>query len=171
MQLSTWLFRQGLPKCNHSSSYVLSLVSSTRLFLHLAGCGSGCQNGGACIGNVCNCLPGFLGPFCETINNCAPVTPCRNGGRCSSVGNTFVCDCTGTGFTGRDCSEAIVTNPCATNPCQNGAQCSWNGVLVTCACVGGFSGTFCQTPPGNTAHLSNEACFTLDCSSMRSHTL
>ncbi|CAF0971130.1 unnamed protein product [Adineta ricciae] len=111
------------------------------------GCGSGCQNGGACIGNICNCQPGFTGPFCETINNCAPVNPCGNGGRCSSVGNTFVCDCTGTGFTGRDCTEPIVTNPCTTNPCQNGAQCSWNGVLVTCACVGGFSGSFCQIPP------------------------
>jgi hypothetical protein len=36
-----------------------------------------------------------------------PISPCQNGGQCTSIGANYVCDCTGTGYTGTDCTEVI----------------------------------------------------------------
>lgn len=37
------------------------------LFLFAAHCASGCSNGGTCTGpDICDCLPGWTGSFCET---------------------------------------------------------------------------------------------------------
>lgn len=75
------------------------------------------------------------------VPECDPV--CENGGVCV---DTNVCDCTGTGFTGATCGEAITCTPV----CEN------NGVCVatdTCDCAGtGFTGPTCSdaitcTPP------------------------
>ncbi|XP_055743899.1 neurexin-1a-like isoform X19 [Salvelinus fontinalis] len=39
-------------------------------------------------------------------NGCGPAHVCQNGGVCSVVEMRAVCDCTGTGYKGNDCSEA-----------------------------------------------------------------
>ena len=33
--------------------------------------------------------------------------PCENGGTCEADGASYACDCTGTGFAGKDCSEPV----------------------------------------------------------------
>ncbi len=38
-------------------------------------------------------------------------------------------------------------DPCTTNPC-NGGQCTWDGVTTNCVCFNGYTGAFCQIPPG-----------------------
>jgi Notch-like protein len=42
----------------------------------------------------CQCRPGFTGTLCENkINECAPVSPCLNGGVCTELVNNFKCTC------------------------------------------------------------------------------
>ncbi|XP_072887463.1 neurexin-2-like isoform X24 [Hemitrygon akajei] len=47
---------------------------------------------------------GGVSGFCsrETLRQCASG-PCRNGGSCREGWNRYICDCTGTGFFGRNC--------------------------------------------------------------------
>ncbi|XP_055743537.1 neurexin-1a-like isoform X12 [Salvelinus fontinalis] len=40
-------------------------------------------------------------------NGCGPAHVCQNGGVCSVVEMRAVCDCTGTGYKGNDCSEGL----------------------------------------------------------------
>ena len=151
------------------------------------GCNPGCQNGGFCNGNVCQCLGGYTGTLCETrgelqsllsnhhhlnlcLDYCLPNNPCQNGGRCVSNAVNYQCDCTGTGYTGSICTEAIVTgeddflsqivvmivrfvklyrvDPCLMSPCQNGGQCSFSNGQVFCQCFNGYIGLYCQFLPG-----------------------
>jgi len=144
-----------------------SLISFQHVFskyVLATGCNPGCQNGGVCNINVCVCPAGYIGTLCETrgklflrpqtkckdlinIDNCQPTNPCSNGGKCTSIGASFTCDCTSTGYSGVLCTEPIVTNPCLSAPCQNGGQCSWNGATMSCACINGYTGVFCQVAP------------------------
>lgn len=44
-------------------------------------------------GYQCTCLSQFTGRNCESeITACFP-NPCRNGGSCDPIGNTFICSC------------------------------------------------------------------------------
>ncbi|XP_069750383.1 neurexin-2-like isoform X5 [Narcine bancroftii] len=47
---------------------------------------------------------GGVSGFCsrETLKQCS-ASPCRNGGSCREGWNRYICDCTGTGFFGRNC--------------------------------------------------------------------
>ncbi|XP_039625115.1 neurexin-2-like isoform X7 [Polypterus senegalus] len=48
--------------------------------------------------------------FCsrETLKQCG-ASPCRNGGQCREGWNRYICDCTGTGYLGKNCErEATV---------------------------------------------------------------
>ncbi len=38
---------------------------------------------------------------------CLPYNPCQNGGQCTSTGISYVCDCTGTGYDGANCTSFI----------------------------------------------------------------
>lgn len=58
-----------------------------------------CQNGGTCVDGQCNCLEGFIGPFCETRDPCADIN-CLNGGVCIDG----ICDCPPR-YTGVNCQE------------------------------------------------------------------
>ncbi len=41
------------------------------------------------------------------LKACTP-NPCLNGGVCQSSGNTYQCNCTGTGFIGTTCQIGMV---------------------------------------------------------------
>ncbi|XP_078064869.1 neurexin-1-like, partial [Mustelus asterias] len=47
---------------------------------------------------------GGVSGFCsrETLKQCSLV-PCRNGGHCREGWNRYICDCTGTGYFGKNC--------------------------------------------------------------------
>ncbi|XP_072407050.1 neurexin-2-like isoform X2 [Chiloscyllium punctatum] len=47
---------------------------------------------------------GGVSGFCsrETLKQCS-TSPCRNGGQCREGWNRYICDCTGTGYFGRNC--------------------------------------------------------------------
>ncbi len=117
--------------CSSSHHRVSFLFSAS---ISATGCTPGCQNGGLCNGNICVCLTGYTGTFCEirsnylwstlfdyvnTINEyfnilfsdyCLPSNPCQNGGQCTSTGISYVCDCTGTGYDGATCTNLISTS-------------------------------------------------------------
>lgn len=42
------------------------------------------------------------------IDYCQPNNPCLNRGQCYSTANSFLCDCSNTGFAGPTCAEPIV---------------------------------------------------------------
>ncbi|CAM4740053.1 unnamed protein product [Rotaria magnacalcarata] len=118
-------------------------------------CDPGCQNGGICIDNRCECNAGFTGNYCEIQDYCSPTNPCRNGGRCTSSSSSFMCDCTGTGYTGPTCADIVSTNPCASNPCQNGGSCYPNNNSFVCVCRPSWTGMTCtQTTTTTTPSVS-----------------
>ncbi|XP_041035813.1 neurexin-1-like isoform X1 [Carcharodon carcharias] len=47
---------------------------------------------------------GGVSGFCsrETLKQCS-MAPCRNGGQCREGWNRYICDCTGTGYFGKNC--------------------------------------------------------------------
>ncbi len=93
---------------------------------------------------------GWVGDRCDVPECTAYALGCR-AGRCIAPN---VCNCTGTGFNGSDCS--IRTNSCfhrsylsatCENTCLNGAKCTGPN---TCDCTGtGYTGADCSTPMCN----------------------
>jgi len=66
--------------------------------------------------------------------------PCHNGGTCVNNGNSYTCDCTGTGFTGPTCSVDI--DECSTNNGGCGSNClDMLRTPPTCTCAPGFTST------------------------------
>ena len=47
---------------------------------------------------------------CVLIDICLRNAPCKNGGNCilGSVPDNYTCDCSGTGYTGKNCSTGNV---------------------------------------------------------------
>ena len=69
-----------------------------------------CRHGASCLPygdlsdkkHTCQCLQGFTGPNCEYMT--CDSMPCKHDSTCSMIDSThFVCNCTGTGFTGPVC--------------------------------------------------------------------
>lgn len=58
----------------------------------------------------------FPGSQCELQDHCAS-SPCRNGAVCTSLEDTYECDCA-PGFVGQTCSEDIIE--CVDDPCVHG---------------------------------------------------
>ncbi len=83
-----------------------------------------CLNDGVCNDGQCDCLRGYSGSDCSTVNRClANNVQCENGGYCENGS----CTCPD-GFFGDDC----------TLQCDNGIVV--NGV---CECNEGYSGNTC----------------------------
>ena len=56
----------------------------------------------------------------------------------------YTCDCTGTGYEGRQCQSNV--DDCSPNPCQHGGVCTDGVRSYTCNCSGtGYQGTTCTT--------------------------
>ena len=57
-------------------------------------CDPPCNNGVCIDDNTCACSTGYSGELCDVpiITEC-DVNPCQNGGNCSTVAVTPVCDC------------------------------------------------------------------------------
>lgn len=113
-----------------------------------------CQNGGRCDflyqAPQCTCPLGFTGPYCETnIDDCAADdkgnVPCKNEGKCHDGINTYTCNCTGTGYTGVDCSIDIDECQLRTTDCGYGRCVNLNGTY-TCDCEPGHCGYNCKLP-------------------------
>ena len=76
--------------------------------------------------------------------------PCRNGGFCSTNGQSrTLCQCQN-GFTGLYCETAIATRlntgrvTCNQLLCQNGGTCQEQGFDVQCNCKPGYTGQRCE---------------------------
>jgi len=57
--------------------------------------------------------------------------------------NDYTCNCTGTGFYGRNCE--LLVDECAVNSCENNASCVDGLQSFTCACPVGLTGAFCES--------------------------
>ena len=120
------------------------------------------------------CVPGFMGPNCDEINNCVGVS-CGNGqcvdgincdevddcigvncgnGRCVDGVDSFSCTCN-PGFTGPNCDEV---DDCVgvTSTCSGNGQCVDGVDSFSCTCDPGFIGELCQT--------NIDDCVSVDCS-------
>ncbi len=69
---------------------------------------------------------------------------CQNGGECIEDGDSFTCDCNGTGYAGDTCDENI--DECEDSPCQNGTSCNDTPGSYTCDCAGApeYTGKDCD---------------------------
>ena len=103
---------------------------------------SPCLNGGKCTAQGCACAPGFSGNQCEIPSAQGPCgwSPCVHG-QCVPSGTSFYCNCSGTEWTGADCS---IIN-CTVAPCKNGGKCTDCG----CICPAGYTGFQCETSISN----------------------
>ncbi|KAI8500842.1 hypothetical protein Bbelb_216600 [Branchiostoma belcheri] len=80
-------------------------------------------------------------PTCRDINDCSP-NPCKNGGNCNDLGNSFQCACAA-GYEGDTCQTDI--NDCSPNPCQHGGTCTDLVNGFQCECLSGYSGDNCES--------------------------
>ena len=87
----------------------------------------------------CLCIPGYIGPACDTdIHECAS-NPCQNIGVCTEPFiNMYLCSCQ-PGFSGPNCENTVKV--CASNPCMNQGVCGQIAANeFKCYCVPGFTG-------------------------------
>ncbi|EDO34599.1 predicted protein [Nematostella vectensis] len=76
-----------------------------------------------------------------TVNSPCEVSPCRNGGTCSAVGNEYRCVCA-LGYKGDRCDSKYTV--CFPNPCKNFATCTEHPNDYECTCHPGFHGKNCD---------------------------
>ncbi|KAK7004859.1 fibropellin-1 [Biomphalaria glabrata] len=91
---------------------------------------------------VCLCKPGYSGHFCTELNDACATEPCRNGGTCEKVNNSYTCSCV-TGFKGTNCELPELT--CGS--CRNASSCDidYNTGLPLCTCSPGYTqGPICD---------------------------
>lgn len=89
----------------------------------------------------CQCVPGYVGPLCQSKVDYCLAKPCANGGQCVNLVNDYRCTCR-PGFSGKDCSIDI--DECASSPCNNGGTCVNRVNGYKCECPSGWKGNRCQ---------------------------
>ncbi|VDN81915.1 unnamed protein product [Brugia pahangi] len=101
---------------------------------------------GACISGIdeysCVCLPGYDGQFCDEEMNLCKLSPCLNGGNCTTAKGKYNCDCP-PHFVGSRC-QVLKSSKCLPSPCENGANCTVVKDTFKCDCPPGFDGILCD---------------------------
>ena len=110
-----------------------------------------------CVGNFAEpdcsqCVTGFTGPDCQTVDNCVGVN-CSGNGLCVNGMDSFMCNCSA-GYNGSQCEMNI--DECLSNPCASTGQCVDGVDSFTCSCDQGYTGELCETDIGE--------CEGVDCS-------
>ncbi|XP_014668853.1 PREDICTED: fibropellin-1-like [Priapulus caudatus] len=86
---------------------------------------------------------------------CPPfvASPCRNGGGCAVAAATkeIACNCTGTGYAGRWCSDDVDECQGALHACHGAATCVNHPGNYSCVCSEEYTGTLCDTSIGGEA--------------------
>uniref|UniRef100_A0A7S1NT43 EGF-like domain-containing protein n=1 Tax=Eutreptiella gymnastica TaxID=73025 RepID=A0A7S1NT43_9EUGL len=103
-------------------------------------CGGGCQNGGTCVDETCQCPNGFSGTFCEIDSTPCDPNPCVHG-TCAEVSGSYSCTCDA-GWEGDKCDVNI--NDCTPNICGTNGKCVDLVNNFTCVCATGYEGRFCE---------------------------
>ncbi|CAG2185791.1 Fibropellin-3,Sushi, von Willebrand factor type A, EGF and pentraxin domain-containing protein 1,Fibropellin-1 [Mytilus edulis] len=104
-----------------------------------------CSNG-TCIDGVnsssCLCYDGFTGDSsCVEKTECDPNT-CEHGGLCIDLIDDFICNCSGTGYVGKNCS--MLPERCYNGSCLNDGVCHPHVSGYSCSCAQGYTGEYCQ---------------------------
>ncbi|XP_052070613.1 uncharacterized protein LOC127709241 isoform X2 [Mytilus californianus] len=104
-----------------------------------------CSNG-TCIDGVnsstCLCYDGFTGDSsCVEKTECDP-NPCEHGGLCIDLIDDFICNCSGTGYVGKNCS--MLPERCYNGSCLNDGVCHPHVNGYSCSCAQGYTGEYCQ---------------------------
>ncbi|XP_071948886.1 uncharacterized protein [Antedon mediterranea] len=106
-----------------------------------------CQNNATCLDEInsfsCVCTPEWMGTTCtKPYDACIDITPCQNGGNCSSKSPAPEYNCTcATGFNGTNCENNI--DDCQNVDCKNGTICYDLINNYECKCPVGFEGVQC----------------------------
>ena len=87
------------------------------------------------------CVRGFTGELCQTIDHCVGVE-CNRNGLCVNDIYSYICNCSA-GFNGSECEINI--DECLSNPCALNSECIDGVHCFACSCDPGFSGELCQT--------------------------
>lgn len=86
------------------------------------------------------CMPGFVGENCISIDQICNEVNCNNG-TCQPNNNGFTCSCVDD-FNGERCETKI--DDCQNVNCNNG-MCVDGVLSFVCQCDDGYSGSFCDT--------------------------
>jgi hypothetical protein len=71
--------------------------------------GSTCRTTDSGTAFACDCEPGWTGSTCAVLIDDCSSSPCSNGGACARLSPSgFVCNCSGTGFSGTLCMDQNV---------------------------------------------------------------
>ncbi|XP_055898021.1 protein crumbs-like isoform X3 [Biomphalaria glabrata] len=121
-------------------------------------CGSTqCMNGGLCLDGYdtssCMCPLGYTNNFCQDTVNMCEHNECANSSACVNRSYDYICNCSGTQFTGWFCNVTIQQN-CSQSLCQNGGTCTDTIVTINnqslssfnCSCRAGYEGPLCEKP-------------------------
>ena len=100
LMITLWLMNRTTILVVRVLSFSASELSIEILFW--LACGLTCDPGFTLNSDTCSCV---LTDVCMT-----QPSPCNNGGNCTlnSAPDNFTCDCTGTGFTGVNCTGTVV---------------------------------------------------------------
>ncbi|XP_076073923.1 uncharacterized protein LOC143045353 isoform X3 [Mytilus galloprovincialis] len=104
-----------------------------------------CSNG-TCIDSLnsssCLCYDGFTGDSsCVEKTECDPNT-CEHDGLCIDLIDDFICNCSGTGYVGKNCS--MLPERCYNGSCLNDGVCHPHVSGYSCSCAQGYTGEYCQ---------------------------
>ena len=86
--------------------------------------------------------------FISDLDLCNP-NPCQNNGICTDEINKYTCNCSDTGFDGKNCeqdiNECLIWEESGVENCKNGGKCVNEIGNFSCDCPKGWEGDFCET--------------------------